>query len=157
MKECWPAVLILFLEELLFFEQYQKTSASLMRITTLYLGTGVQLYSLPLQCWNTQAISRIASKLGKPLCLDKNTHERKRISYAHILIEIDTSVIHVDSFEVRLPSSTQYTQYVTYAHLPKFCVHCYLFGHHKDKCKYLVKNQTNINNVEYNENVVEET
>lgn len=28
--------------------------------------TWVQLHNLPLQCWNTRAISRIASKIGKP-------------------------------------------------------------------------------------------
>lgn len=41
----------------------------------------VQLHSLPLQCWNTRAINRIASKLGKPLCHDNITLECKRITY----------------------------------------------------------------------------
>lgn len=48
--------------------------------------TWVQLHNLPLQCWNTRAISRIASRLGKPLCVDQITLERKRISYARVLI-----------------------------------------------------------------------
>lgn len=38
----------------------------------------LQLHSLPLQCWNTRAISQIASKTCKPLCLDTNTQQRKK-------------------------------------------------------------------------------
>lgn len=99
----------------------------------------VQIHSLPLQCWNTHANSRIASKLGKPICIDNITNERKHISYAGVLVEIDSSTVPIESFEVRLPSGIQYTQYVSYEHLPKFCSHCYFFGHLKEKCKRLAK------------------
>lgn len=99
----------------------------------------MQLHSLPLQCWNKRAISRIASKLGKPLCLDNTTQERRRISYARVLIEIDTSSKPIEEFEVKLPSGTTYTQYVSYENLPKFCTHCFIFGHYLDNCKLCSK------------------
>lgn len=96
----------------------------------------VQLQSLPLQCWNPRAISRIASRIGKPICLDEITHERKRISYARVLVEIDTSKKPVDDFEVKLPSGLTYTQYVVYENLPKYCSHCCYFGHYHENCKF---------------------
>lgn len=91
--------------------------------------TWVQLHNLPLQCWNTRAISIIASKLGKPFCVDKITLKRKRISYARVLIEIDTSVNLIEVFEVKFLFGLAYSHYVHYENLPKFCNHCYMFGH----------------------------
>lgn len=71
--------------------------------------TWVQLHSLPLQCRNTCAINKITSKLGKPICIDNIRLERKRISYARLLVEIDTSVTPPESFYVKLPSHIVYT------------------------------------------------
>lgn len=99
----------------------------------------VHLQSLPLQCWNTRVIRKIASKVGKPICVDNFTMQRKRISYARVLVEIDTSVAPNDSFEVRLPCGTVYTQYINFKNLPKFCKHCYYFGHYIGNCKHLHK------------------
>lgn len=81
----------------------------------------VQLQSLPLQCWNSRAIT---SSTGKPLCLDEITMDRKRISYARVLVEIDTSKKPIEEFEVKLLSGLIYTQYIIYENLPKYCSHC---------------------------------
>lgn len=97
----------------------------------------VQLHNLPLQCWNMRAISRIASKLGKPLCVDSITLERKRIYYARVLIEMDTAVKPLEEFEVKLPSGVVYTQYVLYENFPKFCNHFFMFGNLKENCRHL--------------------
>lgn len=99
--------------------------------------TWVQLHNLPLQCWNTRAISRIASKLGKPLCVDNMMLERKRISFARVPIEMDTSVKPLEQFDVKFPSGVIYTQYVHYENMPKFCNHCYLFGHLRENYRYI--------------------
>lgn len=92
---------------------------------------------LPLQCWNTRAISKIASKIGKPICINNVTKERKRISYARVLVEIDTSVAPIEVFDVKLPSRITYAQYVFYENLPKFCNYCFMFGHLRDNCRNL--------------------
>lgn len=54
-----------------------------------------------------------------------------------MLIEIDTSVKPIEEFEVKLPSGVVYTQYAHYEHLPKFCDHCYIFGHLRESCRFL--------------------
>lgn len=99
----------------------------------------LQLQSLPLQCWNTRAISKIASKVCKPLCVDNFTIQRKRISYARVLVDIDTSETPKETIEVRLPCGTVYNQYIYYENLPKFCKHGYYFGHYVGNCKHLHK------------------
>lgn len=100
----------------------------------------MQFHNLPLQCWNVRAIRKIASKLGKPICVDNFTLERKRISYARVLIEIDTSISPLEVFEVKLPSGITYSQYVHYENLPKFCNHCFMFGHIREKCRHAAGN-----------------
>lgn len=43
----------------------------------------------------------------------------------------------LEEFEVKLPSGVVYTQYVVYENFPKFCNHCFMFGHLKDNCRHL--------------------
>lgn len=50
---------------------------------------------------------------------------------------MDTSIQPLEKFDVKLPSRVVYTQYIHYENLPKFCSHCYLFGHLKENCRHL--------------------
>lgn len=123
---------------------YRKTFAFRKKISG---SVWIQLQSLPLQCWNSRAISRIASRLGKPICMDEITVNKRRISYARVLVEINTSKKPVEEFEVKLPSGLTYTQYVVYENLPKYCSHCYYFGHYFENCKY--RDNSHKVNIEY--------
>lgn len=114
----------------------------------------VQLHNLPLQCWTIKAISTIASKLGKPLCTDRITQERKRISYARVLVELDASKSPCEQFEVTLPSGITYTQYVEYENMPKYCKYCHMFNHFESSCKFKKQDETDARkkmNPEYKE------
>lgn len=44
---------------------------------------------LPIKCWGEGNLGRIASFLGKPICIDKLTAQCERISYTRVLIEMD--------------------------------------------------------------------
>lgn len=101
----------------------------------------IQLHNLPLQCWTNKAISRIASKVGNPLCTDRITQERKRISYARVLVEIDASKDPCEEFEVTLPSGISYMQYVEYENLPKYCKYCHMFSHYEKTCKFKLQDK----------------
>ncbi|KAL0287981.1 UNVERIFIED_CONTAM: hypothetical protein Sradi_7112700 [Sesamum radiatum] len=54
------------------------------------------LPSLPLECWNPNALSKIGSKLGNPMAMDSLTMNMERISYARILVEVDASKELID-------------------------------------------------------------
>lgn len=110
----------------------------------------VQLHNLPPQCWNIRAISKISSKIGKPIYVDNFTLERRRFSYACVLVEIDTCSSPTDVFDVKLPSGVVYSQYVHYENLPKFCNYCFMFGHLRDNCNHLYPQAPKSN---HNENI----
>ncbi|KAL8458043.1 hypothetical protein ACS0TY_035790 [Phlomoides rotata] len=51
----------------------------------------VLLPGLPLDCRHPSALSKIASKIGKPISTDQLTLQKKCISLARILVEVDAS------------------------------------------------------------------
>lgn len=51
----------------------------------------MKLPNLPLNGWSKEALSRIGSGLGRPLCADDSTTKAERISCAQILVEMDVT------------------------------------------------------------------
>ncbi|KAL0412017.1 UNVERIFIED_CONTAM: hypothetical protein Slati_3791400 [Sesamum latifolium] len=92
------------------------------------------LPSLPLECWNLNALSKIGSRLGNPMAIDSLTIKMKWISYARILVEVDASKKLVDQVEFILPNGVVRKQAVVYEFTPKFCTTCNYFGHLTDAC-----------------------
>ncbi|KAK4426525.1 hypothetical protein Salat_1421100 [Sesamum alatum] len=93
------------------------------------------LPSLPLECWNPNALGKIGSRLGNPIAMDALTRKMERVSYARILVEVDSSKPLVDTVEFILPNGITRKQPVMYEFTPKFCSDCNLFGHLKDTCQ----------------------
>lgn len=90
--------------------------------------------NLPLECWHPRAMGKLASFIGKPMCSDRLTHEKKRVSFARLLIEVDASCPLPDSIQVNLPDGQSFQQKVIYEHSPKFCKACRSFGHFQGSC-----------------------
>jgi len=95
----------------------------------------INLPGLPLDCWNSVILSKICSKIGKPLTTDHLTASKERVSYARILVEIDASRELVRSVHMRFPSGKIRSQPVIYEFEPKFCPTCKVFGHSLAGCK----------------------
>ena len=89
----------------------------------------IQLPGLPLDCWNARALSKIVSKVGKPITTDKMTRTKERISFARVLVEVDVTSDLVSTVEIGLPTGVVYQQSVIPEFTPKFCVKCKSFGH----------------------------
>jgi len=94
----------------------------------------IQLPGLPLDCWNARALSKIVSKVGKPITTDKLTRTKERLSFARVLVEVDVSTEVVTDVEIRLPTGDVYHQLVISEFTPKFCSRCKSFGHVVDSC-----------------------
>ena len=95
----------------------------------------VKLPDLPLDCWNDRALSKIVSRVGKPITTDKLTRTKERLSYARVLVEVDASKDLVTSVEMRLPTGVVYSQLVVFEVIPKYCKKCRSFGHREGDCK----------------------
>ena len=61
--------------------------------------------NVPLEAWNVQGISRLASSLGNPIIMDRITASMcdkayGRASFARVLVEVDATKELLDSIEV---------------------------------------------------------
>jgi len=99
----------------------------------------VQLPDLPLDCWNARALSKIASRVGKPITTDKLTHSKERLSFARVLVEVDASKELVNSVEMRLPTGDLYEQSVIFEYIPKYCKKCKSFRHGDGDCNIVLE------------------
>ncbi|GJZ32020.1 zinc knuckle CX2CX4HX4C containing protein [Tanacetum coccineum] len=95
----------------------------------------VKIYNVPLEAWNVEGISRIASRIGTPIIMDKVTTsmcERGygRASFARVLIEVDVAEGIVDSVEIWYKKLNRTMKLIVeYAWHPPICSHCCVFGH----------------------------
>ncbi|GJW56198.1 putative reverse transcriptase domain-containing protein [Tanacetum coccineum] len=65
----------------------------------------VKIFNIPLEAWNSEAISRIASRIGTPIIMDRITTSMcekayGRASFARVLVEADATMGLVDSIEM---------------------------------------------------------
>ncbi|PWA81816.1 zinc knuckle CX2CX4HX4C [Artemisia annua] len=101
-------------------------------------------------------LSRIASRIGTPLIMDKVTTAMcekgsGRANYARVLVEVDAAKGLVDSVEIWYRKlNRSMCLKVEYAWQPPICSHCCVFGHSLEKCtnrvssdkEKIVKNDT---------------
>jgi len=80
----------------------------------------VKFPNLPLKCWSSRCLSKIASKLGKPIQSDQLTFNMSRISYARVLMELDLLADLKSSIVINLPNGATLNQPVIYETLPRF-------------------------------------
>ncbi|XP_060194890.1 uncharacterized protein LOC132624075 [Lycium barbarum] len=105
---------------------FEQEALSVIPIWVKFLG-------LPAGYWSPEALSKIASVVGKPLYTDEFTANAEKISYARILMEADVSQDLPDSLIVETPSGP-WKQAITYDWKPKFCNECIIFGHDEFEC-----------------------
>ncbi|KAJ6377610.1 hypothetical protein OIU76_026564 [Salix suchowensis] len=103
------------------------------------LPVWVKLPNLPLKCWSSSCLSKIASALGKPVQCDMLTSSMTRLSYARILVEINLAEGLPQFVKFGLPNGVMHAQPIVYETLPKFCAHCKVIGHIVDSCSKIPK------------------
>lgn len=84
--------------------------------------------------WSSNALSKIASLIGKPLFADPYTTDKTRISFARVLIDIDVSKDTPSFVTVRSPFGVQNVK-VEYEWIPHYCTHCESLGHSVNRCR----------------------
>ncbi|KAJ9535832.1 hypothetical protein OSB04_un001013 [Centaurea solstitialis] len=104
----------------------------------------VNLYGVPLEVWNVQGLSELASGIGVPLALDRATEERcikqaGRAGFARVLIEVaaDKSISNEIVCLVPLLDGKSEKEIIVraeYSWKPPRCSHCCLFGHSFANC-----------------------
>lgn len=105
------------------------------------IPTWIKIHQLPLECWTTESISRIASTIGKPLYVDKATEMRQRLDFSRICVEIDAGTELPDEIQITVNGFSVVVA-LEYQWLPFVCFECKVFGHGSNTCR---KNRTTIN------------
>ena len=88
-----------------FFVQKWEAGLCMERPEPSKVPIWVKILNVPLEAWNVQGISRIASGIGNPIIMDRITTSMcekayGRASFARVLIEVDASIGLVDNVEV---------------------------------------------------------
>ncbi|KAJ6353314.1 hypothetical protein OIU76_002350 [Salix suchowensis] len=109
------------------------------------LPVWVKLPNLPLKCWSSTCLSKIASALGKPVQCDMLTASMTRLSYARILVEINLAEDLPQFINFCLPNGAMHAQAIVYETLPKFCAHCKVIGHLVESCSKAGGDHTQVN------------
>ncbi|GKB34556.1 zinc knuckle CX2CX4HX4C containing protein [Tanacetum coccineum] len=104
----------------------------------------VKLHDVPIQVFEEDGISLIATFIGKPVMLDSYTSSMcndswGRSSFARCLIEVNSEADLVDVVTIGIPSLseddfTKETIRVEYEWRPPRCDTCKIFGHVHDYC-----------------------
>lgn len=97
----------------------------------------IRLFNVPLEYWDKDGLSRIASAVGVPLFMDQLTEECSRVAFARICVEIEASSNLPAMFNVSCGGISVVVR-VEYQGIPAKCDHCLVFGHKTSNC---VKNQ----------------
>lgn len=56
------------------------------------IPTRIQLPDVGLEYWSLKTLDKPASKVGRPICTDRLTATKGRISYPRILVDVSTKV-----------------------------------------------------------------
>nr|GMD29582.1 uncharacterized protein LOC109172115 [Ipomoea batatas]GME13840.1 uncharacterized protein LOC109172115 [Ipomoea batatas] len=99
-----------------------------------FMPTWVRFPELPISCWHKNALSKIASKIGTPICMDSYTKELRKGHFARVLIDINCSVKPSESVSLRLPDGLEFQQQVEYEYFGVFCSRCGSIKHFKASC-----------------------
>ncbi|KAM3234930.1 putative protein isoform X1 [Capsicum annuum] len=92
----------------------------------------VKFPNLSLNCLGMQSLSKIGSELGVPLYVNACTTAVDRISYAHVLVEMDITKDLPKKIKVEDPTGRIFGQPIKYEWVPLHCPICLNIGH---KCQ----------------------
>ncbi|XP_042419715.1 uncharacterized protein LOC122008162 [Zingiber officinale] len=94
-----------------------------------FVPVWIQIHGLPLDCWSQFVLSKIGSKVGKPLYTDNLTRTRERLEYVRLMVEIPTIGERVHEVPITLPTGVQVDLKTIYEMVPDFCQTCNKLGH----------------------------
>ncbi|KAI0504951.1 hypothetical protein KFK09_015908 [Dendrobium nobile] len=93
----------------------------------------VKIHDLPLVCWNSEGISRIASKIGIPLAVDALTAQKTCLTFARVCIQVDASATYPEEIPISIEDDV-FSLKIQYEWKPTLCEHCKSMVHASSFC-----------------------
>ncbi|XP_074299427.1 uncharacterized protein LOC141630522 [Silene latifolia] len=91
--------------------------------------------------WSPKALSKISSKIGKPLYADPVITHKERLHFARVLVELDASKLVPEELLLHSPFGGSILERVVVEWMPYFCHHCKKLGHEQGNCRLLKKSE----------------
>jgi hypothetical protein len=113
-----------------------------MQLLKLSLSTvpiWIKMHNLPMEYWDSDCLSHIASGVGKPLCADSVTEEQLRLGFARVLVEVDIDSAFPKEVEIIGINGDVVKIGIEYPWLPIKCKKCRSFGHASHTCTKIEK------------------
>ncbi|XP_074299345.1 uncharacterized protein LOC141630421 [Silene latifolia] len=85
--------------------------------------------------WSMSGLSNVASLVGKHVCADEVTTEKRKLAFARVLIEVDIFKELHGAVWLNTPYRGHIIQKVVYEWIPYYCTQCKKIGHTKEKCR----------------------
>ncbi|KAL9689834.1 hypothetical protein QQ045_010224 [Rhodiola kirilowii] len=98
------------------------------------LPVWIRLPRLKAHLADTIILSRLCSRLGKPICTDGVTADGSSYNFARVCVEIYADQEFLDCIEFEDPYGNCHHQPVVYEWRPPRCSNCCNFGHLTEKC-----------------------
>ncbi|XP_048496392.1 uncharacterized protein LOC125495654 [Beta vulgaris subsp. vulgaris] len=97
--------------------------------------TWVRFPSLPLKYWGQQTLTKLASRIGKPIRTDRATAQKEILEYARVLVEVKVDQEFPKEILFMNEQAKMTAQQVIYECKPIFCDDCKGIGHNKEECR----------------------
>ncbi|KAI0529035.1 hypothetical protein KFK09_001580 [Dendrobium nobile] len=92
-----------------------------------------KIIDLPLPCWTPEGISRIASKIGKPLVVNDLTAEKTRLTYARVCVQVSKDCAYPETIPISILGEP-FILKIQCEWKPSPCQHCGSIVHTPDFC-----------------------
>ncbi|XP_028125477.1 uncharacterized protein LOC114322385 [Camellia sinensis] len=92
----------------------------------------VKVFNVPMEYWDDDGLSRIASAIGEPLYMDRLTAHGDRVSFAKVCVEIGVNYILPTNFLIKCEGESIEVR-VEYLWKPAKCTKCQVFCHANDR------------------------
>ncbi|PKU60138.1 RNA exonuclease 1 [Dendrobium catenatum] len=93
----------------------------------------IRIIDLPLVCWNSEGISKIASKIGTPLSVDALTAAKTRLTYARVCVQVATTSDFPESVPISIEEVVYHLK-IQYEWKPNPCATCKSMAHTTSFC-----------------------
>ncbi|KAG5521728.1 hypothetical protein RHGRI_034074 [Rhododendron griersonianum] len=117
-----------------------------------HIPVWVRLHNLPLELWNQECLSRVASTIGRPLYVDQATAKTSRqpgllqtkSTSARVCIEIRAEHDLPEDVRITVEDNSVVIP-IEYQVLPSSCKECKVFGHSTAQCSKAPSSTSNLN------------
>lgn len=110
---------------------------SIKKLSTLKSPIWIKIWNIPFDLLSVEGIGYIVSAVGKSLCLDKATEERRMIDFAKNCVEVNSTDDLPEAVEVEKGDS--FTVSIEYPGKPLKCSSCNDICHLSKFCNQIVR------------------